>query len=71
LREEYGLEEGDEVVWIAGENGITVRKATKSAGRGLLVDDDVSETTREAMAEEMESVIRELRRTAWAPSSSE
>jgi AbrB family looped-hinge helix DNA binding protein len=65
LREEYGLEEGDELLWQRGEDGIRVRKATSSAGRGMLVDDDVSEEKREEMAEEMEADIREQRRTAW------
>lgn len=67
LREEYGLEEGDELVWRGDEDGITVRKATRSAGRGMLVDDDVSEETREEMAAELEAVIRERRRTEWTP----
>ena len=65
LREEFGLEEGDELLWQKGEEGITVRKATRSAGRGMLVDDDVSEERREEMAEEMETEIREKRRTDW------
>jgi AbrB family looped-hinge helix DNA binding protein len=65
LREEFGLEEGEEVVWEKAEDGIRVRKATRSAGRGMLVDDDVPEEKREEMAEEMEAEIRELRRTEW------
>jgi AbrB family looped-hinge helix DNA binding protein len=65
LRDEYGLEEGDELLWQKSEDGITVRKATRSAGRGMLVDDDVSEEKREEMAEEIESEIREKRRTEW------
>ena len=67
LREEFGLEEGDELLWQKTEDGIRVRKATHSAGRGMLVDDDVSEETREEMAAEMESEIREKRRTEWQP----
>jgi AbrB family looped-hinge helix DNA binding protein len=67
LREEYGLEEGDEVVWTEGETGIVVRKATRSAGRGMLVDDDVPAETREEMATEMEADIRKRRQTEWAP----
>jgi AbrB family looped-hinge helix DNA binding protein len=65
LRDEYGLEEGDELLWQKDEDGITVRKATQSAGRGMLVEDDVSEEKREEMAEAMESEIREKRRTEW------
>lgn len=67
LREEYGLEEGDELLWQKTEDGIRVRKTTRSAGRGMLVDDDVSEETREEMAEEMEAIIRENRQTEWKP----
>jgi AbrB family looped-hinge helix DNA binding protein len=65
LREEFGLEEGDEVAWEKTDDGIVVRKATQSAGRGMLVDDDVPEAKREAMAEEMEAEIRDRRRQEW------
>jgi AbrB family looped-hinge helix DNA binding protein len=67
LREEFGLEEGDELLWQKAEDGIRVRKATRSAGRGMLVDDDVPEEKREEMAEEMEAQLRERRRTEWQP----
>jgi AbrB family looped-hinge helix DNA binding protein len=67
LRDEFGLEEGDEVQWEKAEDGIRVRKATRSSGRGMLVDDDVSEEKREEMAEEMEAEIREKRREEWQP----
>jgi AbrB family looped-hinge helix DNA binding protein len=67
LREEFGLEEGDELLWKEGEDGIVVRKATRSAGRGMLVDEDVSEEKREEIAEEMEAELREKRRTEWQP----
>jgi len=67
LREEFGLEEGDELLWQKAEDGIRVRKATRSGGRGMLVDDDVPDEKREEMAEEMEAVIRERRRTEWQP----
>jgi AbrB family looped-hinge helix DNA binding protein len=67
LREEFGLEEGDELRWEKTEEGLRVRKSTRSAGRGMLVDNDVSEEKREEMAEEMESEIREKRRSEWQP----
>lgn len=67
LREEFGLEEGDEVTCEKTEDGIVVRKATQSAGRGMLVDDDVPAATREAMAEEMDAEIRDKRRDEWQP----
>lgn len=67
LRDEFGLEEGDEVRWEKAEDGIRVRKATQSSGRGMLVDNDVSEEKREEMAEEMEAEIRKKRREEWQP----
>ena len=67
LREEFGLETGDELRWETTEDGIRVRKATGSAGRGMLVDDDVPEEKREEMAKAMEAEIREQRRTEWQP----
>ncbi|ELZ45371.1 transcriptional regulator, AbrB family protein [Halorubrum distributum JCM 9100] len=67
LREEFGLEEGDELRWEKTDDGICVRKATGSAGRGMLVDEDVSEAKREEMAAEMEAEIREKRRSEWQP----
>lgn len=67
LREEFGLEEGDELRWEKTDDGIRVRKATGSAGRGMLVDEDISEAKREEMAAEMEAEIREKRRSDWQP----
>jgi AbrB family looped-hinge helix DNA binding protein len=67
LREEYGLEEGDEIRWEMSEDGIRIRKATRSAGRGMLVDDEVSEAKREEMADEMEAELRKKRRSEWTP----
>ncbi|WP_324665384.1 AbrB/MazE/SpoVT family DNA-binding domain-containing protein [Haloarcula sediminis] len=67
LRDEFGLKEGDELRWVKTEDGIQIRKATQSAGRGMLVDDDISEGKREEMAEEMEADIHEQRRTEWQP----
>lgn len=67
LREEFGLEEGDELLWQKTEDGITVRKTTRSAGRGMLVDNDVPAKKREEMAEEMEADIRANRETEWTP----
>ena len=67
LREEFGLEEGDEVAWEKTDDGIIVRKATRAAGRGMLVDDDVPDAKREAMAEEMEAEIRDKRHEEWQP----
>ena len=67
LREEFGLEEGDEIRWQGDEDGIKVRKATQSAGRGMLVDEDIPDEKREEMAEEMEANIRQKRQSEWQP----
>ena len=67
LRDEFGLEEGDKVFWGNTGDGIRVRKATKSAGRGMLVDETISDEKREEMAEEMEAELREQRETEWQP----
>ncbi len=67
LREEFGLEEGDRLLWQKTEEGIKVRKATRATGRGMLVNDGVSAEKREEMAKEMETEIRANRRTEWIP----
>lgn len=66
LRDEFGLEEGDELRWEKTEDGMVVRKATRTAGRGMLAT-DASESEREAMAAEMEADVREHRRSEWSP----
>ena len=67
FREEYDLEEGDELLWEKGEDGIRVRKATNSAGRGMLLEEDATPADRERVAEEMETEIRERRHSEWQP----
>lgn len=62
LREKYDLEPGDEVVWVDTDDGIVVKKRTRTTGRGLLVPDDADEDTREAVAEELADRLRERRR---------
>lgn len=61
LREKYNLEPGDEVVWMDTEEGIVVKKRTRTGGRGVLIPDDTSEEMREAVAEELGHRIRERR----------
>jgi len=42
-REKYGIEPGDEVVWIDTEDGLRVVRAGNDSGRGMLaegLDDD-------------------------------
>jgi len=61
LREKYDLEPGDEVVWMDTEEGIVVKKRTRTSGRGMLLPDDTSKEDREAVAEELEQRVRERR----------
>lgn len=61
LREKYDLEPGDEVIWMDTEEGIVVKKRTRTSGRGMLVPDDTPEEAREAIADELEHRLRERR----------
>lgn len=61
LREKYDLEPGDEVLWIDTDEGIVVKKRTRTGGRGMLVPDDTPEEKREEIAEELEQRIRDRR----------
>ncbi|MFC7019231.1 MULTISPECIES: AbrB/MazE/SpoVT family DNA-binding domain-containing protein [Haloarcula] len=61
LREKYDLEPGDEVVWMDTEDGIVVKKRTRTSGRGLLVPDDTAREKREEIAEELTERVRDRR----------
>lgn len=61
LREKYDLEPGDEVVWMDTEEGIVVKKRTRTGGRGMLLPDDTSTETREEVAEELRERVRDRR----------
>jgi AbrB family looped-hinge helix DNA binding protein len=61
LREKYDLEPGDEVVWIDTDEGIVVKKRTRSGGRGMLVPDDTAGEKREEIAEELGQRVRDRR----------
>lgn len=61
IREKYDLNPGDEVIWIDTDDGIVVKKRTRTTGRGLLVPDDTPTETREAIAEELEQRVRDRR----------
>lgn len=66
LREKYGIEPGDTVVWEDTDEGIIIRKVIEDSGRGLWVDDELSPEEREEIAQELEEEIRERRETEWA-----
>ncbi|MDZ7731686.1 MAG: AbrB/MazE/SpoVT family DNA-binding domain-containing protein [Natrialbaceae archaeon] len=61
LREKYGLEPGDEVVWRDTDAGIVLEKRTSSEARGLLVPDETPEETRADIAAELADRVRERR----------
>ena len=61
LRKKYNLEPGDEVVWVDTDEGIVVKKRTRSGGRGMLVPDDTSDKKREEIAEELGQRVRDRR----------
>ena len=61
LREKYDLDPGDEVVWIDTDEGIVVKKRTRTDARGLLVPDDTPDEKREEIAAELSHRLRERR----------
>jgi len=61
LREKYDIKPGDEVIWMDTDDGIVVKKRTRTAGRGLLIPDDTSRERREAVAEELGRRVRDRR----------
>lgn len=61
IRDKYDLEPGDEVVWMDTDDGIVVKKRTRTAGRGLLVPDDISNEKRTEIADELGQRVRERR----------
>ncbi|MDG5761703.1 AbrB/MazE/SpoVT family DNA-binding domain-containing protein [Natronococcus sp. A-GB1] len=61
LREKYDLEPGDEVVWVDTDEGIVVKKRTRTGGRGLLVPDETSAEKREEVADELNQRLRDRR----------
>ena len=61
LREKYDLEPGDEVVWLDTDEGIVVKKRTRTEGRGLLIPDETTEEKRAEVAEELEQRVRDRR----------
>lgn len=61
IREKYDIEPGDEVVWMDTTEGIVVQKRTRSAGRGMLVPDDISPDKRQEVADELTRRIQTRR----------
>lgn len=61
LRDKYDLEPGDEVVWIDTDEGIVVKKRTKTGARGHLVSEETSREKREEVAAELQRRVRDRR----------
>lgn len=61
IRDKYDLDPGDEVVWIDTEEGIIVKKRTRTGGRGMLVPDDLSEEKRKEVADVLGERVRQRR----------
>lgn len=61
LRDKYDLKPGDEVIWLDTDDGIVVKKRTRTAGRGMLIPDDTSEQKREEVAAELSQRVRDRR----------
>lgn len=61
LREKYGLEPGDRVVWLDTDEGIVVKKRTRTGGRGMLLPEETPEAKRREVAEELAQRVRDRR----------
>lgn len=61
LREKYDLEPGDEVMWVETDEGLVVKKRSRTAARGALVPDDISPEKREEVAAELSERLRDRR----------
>ena len=65
LREKYGIEPGDTVVWEDTDEGLVVRAVLPDHGRGLWNEETSSETEREAVAQALEAAVRDRRDAEW------
>lgn len=66
LREKYGIEPGDEVVWIEDEDGIRLARAERTEGRGMLLDGDANREVREEAADALVEELEAARENEWA-----
>jgi AbrB family looped-hinge helix DNA binding protein len=64
FREKYGIDPGDEVIWIDTGDGLRVVRADNDSGRGMLAE-GLDQDEREELAESMTADIREKQRTEW------
>jgi len=64
LREKYGIDPGDEVIWIDTGDGLRVIRADTDAGRGMLAE-GLDDAERAELAESLTADIRQQQRTEW------
>lgn len=64
LREKYGIESGDEVVWEETEGGIVIKKPDALSGYGSFAE-ELTDEEREELADDLEDELYESRRTEW------
>ena len=64
LREKYGLEPGDTVIWQETDDGIVLKKSRNTEARGILAGEMTEEERRE-IARELEDEIRAKRDEEW------
>lgn len=64
FREKYGIDPGDEVIWIDAGDGLRVVRADNDSGRGMLAE-GLDEDERKELAESMTADIREKQRAEW------
>jgi AbrB family looped-hinge helix DNA binding protein len=64
LRDELGVEAGDEVEWYRTEDGLVIRKHIES-GRGALLRDEDEETRRAVFEDLAEQNRRDRESAAW------
>ena len=61
LREKYGIEPGDEVVWVEGEDGITLRKKRDLPNDAVAAENTTEDEAR-AVSEALKDDMDELQR---------
>lgn len=66
IREKYGIEPGDEVVWTETDNGLLVQKRSEGmAGYGSFAE-GFTEDERTEAANELTEELQKRRETEWA-----
>lgn len=63
-RDKYGINPGDEVIWIDTDDGLRLVRADNDSGRGMLAE-GLDESDREDLAQAMTEDVREKQRSDW------